>query len=748
MQNKMISARARKNTLISSVMAALTLVAHGVGHAETAAASSSAADSGALQEIVVTALRVETTAQRTPAALEVIDSDQLLRQQIVQFSDLNNILSNTQIVTIVGATQVAIRGIVPSFIDPRADNDVATSINGLYFVRALPLGFGFLDVSRLEVLAGPQGTLYGRNSAAGALNIITNQPTNEFEGNVQATYGNFDEKDIRGVVNLPITDQLSVRIAADRDRRDGYIGDYYQDVNNDTARISALWTPSDKFSIYLESDYVKIGGNGGWTSSWPCASSVPWSLYIPKACPPPGFASYADTDAPKTGTTGSFVTVDQLHVNIDLGWAELTSISGFVGTHERFYNLPNGVFFLATDRTDNDDYSQEIRLTGRDNASHQGGLAWQAGMYFFQSSGDYFYHTQLPGSNLPPTGTTIYNDLPQSSQAAYAQLTYGVTDRLRVTGGLRYVNDFKGITYSTYAYLPPTFTTFAQTSGSTTSYAGDKVIWKTGIEYDLAPENLLYGNVSSGYLSGGVNGGNPEAPLPVGVTPAVFQPETITAYEIGSKNRFLNDRLQLNGDLYYYDFHNYQYLYPSTVQGGGNNEGLTIQNAASATEYGVELSAVFAATSNDKISASFAWTKSYFGPLSLNFFPPPFGPPIVIVSPAGGEFANDPEWSGLLGYEHTWRLAQGSSVTLSANSRISGKYLLVIGSTDPYDYQNSYTMTDASLAYHWPNDKYVARLWVKNIENSPVNDYGQGATFHLYEIEAPRTYGITLSAKF
>jgi iron complex outermembrane receptor protein len=371
------------------------------------------------------------------------------------------------------------------------------------------------------------------------------------------------------------------------------------------------------------------------------------------------------------------------------------------------------------------------------------------GAYFFDSTGDYFSGVQVPGSNFPPTGSFSFSKVPQSSQAAYAQATYGLTDSLRVTAGLRYINDFKQIDYGFESFAPPTFTKLAPPISGTSSYSGDKVIYKGGIEYDVASDKLLYADVSTGYVSGGANGGNATSPLLPNVTPSVFQPETITAYEVGSKNRFLDNRLQLNGDVFYYDFHNYQYLYPSLIQGGPlGHEALNIQNASSASAYGVGFNTEYALTKDDRFSASVAWTHATFGTISLNTFTPPFGPAATIHVPSGTPLTNDPDWTGLLGYEHTWRLDQGSAITLSANSKISSKYLVVIGSHDPDDIQKAYTMTDASLAYHWLHDKYVVRVWGKNLENSKVNVYGEGQTFHLYEIEPPRTYGVTVSANF
>ena len=752
-----LAVRGRANVFLSSVMIGLGLTTSAVVLGQSTAPSRStrsaqAPDSGGqLEEVIVTAERIQSTAQRTPAEIEVVNAATFDRQHVVELTDLNTVLTDTQIVPIVGATQVTIRGIGSNFLDPRADPGVATSLNGLFFDRPLPLGSGFLDVARVEVLEGPQGTLYGRNSAAGALNIITNQPTQELGGMVQVSGGNLDANKFTGVLNLPVTNDLAVRFAYDRDRRNGYIGGYYDDINNDTGRISALWTPTDKLRIYFESDYTHIGGHGGFSEAYPCRNARPWSLYVPLGCPPAPII--ATGIAPTLGRDGSFVAADQIRLDYDLGWATLTSISGFVGTHESFSNLPDGTYFTATDTTNSDDYSEEIRLAGNDNAAHRGGLAWQVGAYLFASTGNYYYRTDANTSVSPIagllSGTTTFSRIPQNSEAGYAQATYGLTDRLRLTGGVRFTDDYKGVTYSSFAYLPLAFTTPGPASTGDTHFSANKTTYKAGVEYDLAPsDHLLYATISTGYVAGGANGGNPNVPLRPSITPAVFEPETITAYEIGSKNQFLDHRFQLNGAFYYYDFHDYQYLYPSVLQGGGPDYGLEIQNVGSLTSYGAELNADFALTRDDRLSASMTWTHATFGAISINSYPPPFGPPTTITVPSGSQLQNAPEWTGLLGYEHTWRRDEGDSITFSANSKLSSRYLLVIGSRDPYDYQKSYTQTDASVAYHWRNDKWVLRVWGKNLENSAVNVYGQGATYHLYGIEAPRTYGATATMNF
>ena len=738
MHSKNFSARSRTAVLMSTTLLVGALAAH-------ANAQSAPASGTQVQEVIVTAERHETKLQKTAVAAEVVSSQTLEKQHVIDFMDLNSVLNNTQIVPIGAQMQVIIRGIGNNFIDTRADPAVATSINGLFYSRPLPSGFGFLDVSRVEDLEGPQGTLFGRNSAAGAINIITNQPTNRFGGMIQGSWGNYSANDFTGVVNLPITDTFAIRAAYDRDRRDGYLGNYYDDVQTDTGRLSAKWTPTDKFTAFAEADYINIGGHGPITEAYPCGNASPWSLIMPASCNAlsPGNAA----TAPLTGTENSHVGSVQLHLDYDLGWATVTSITGFVGTHMRSYNLPNAAYFNNTIYSDSNDGSEEIRISGHDNANHQGGLAWQAGGFFFNSNGDFYQHAQLPTSNRPPTGTQQFTAVPQKSNAGYAQVTYGVTDQLRVTGGLRYTADTKGISYSSSAYLPPTFTVPSPAVTGKTSGSSSKVTYKAGVEYDVAPSHLLYATVSTGYASAGVNGGSATAPLTPLVAPASFAPETITAYEIGSKNRFMDNRLQLNISAYDYDFKNYQYLYPAFVQGGGSIHGLQIQDAASVTAYGAELSAEFAATRDDRFSASLAWTHATFGVIDFAGFVPPASA-IQIKAASGSPLVNDPDWTALLGYEHTFRLDNGNSVTLGVNSKLSDKYLLVVASTVPADYQKAYTMTDANLAYHWGDDKYSVRVWVKNIEDAAVNTYGEGTSFNVYGIEAPRTYGITATANF
>ena len=698
-----------------------------------------------LQEIVVTAEKRESTAQKTAASLDVISSDTLAKQNIVQIQDLNAVLPSVQLLPAVNSVQVSIRGIESNFIDPRADPAVAVSVNGLFFDRPLSTGFAFLDVSRVEDLNGPQGTLYGRNAVGGALNIVTNQPSGKFGGSVTAEGGDYGQNNFTGILNVPINDTLAVRLAYGRDRRDGYLGGYYDDENSDVARVSVRWRPTDKLTIYGEADYLHQGGHGSVQETYPCTGSHPWSLtvpgtsaYIPGLTQPTGCTDFGGGNIATSGSTDTFDEAYQGHVDYDFGWMTATSITGFVGTHQPFLDLPNAVVDLNTTRSNNYDYSEEIRFAGHDQATHAGGFAWQAGGFFFDSTGNYFETTQLAYDNpilgrVLGASTVTYTGLPQSSEAGFVQATYGVTDRLRLTGGVRYTRDHKGLQQPGIAKL--------QQDEYHTSDKGCA-------EYDLASGKLLYANISSGYVAGGPDGGSPSLPTPANRAPVYFLPETITAYEFGSKNRFLNNRLQLNGDFYYYTFHNLQITEPATYNTAAGGSSLSVENAGGLSTYGLEFNGQLALTSVDHVSASLTLAHGTY--VGATFGETPAGTPTTTNIPSGQKLVNLPLVSALLGYDHTWRITEGQALTASVNTKISSSYPLEFGTpiVAAYDTQSTYVMTDASLNYSFKDNKYLLRMYVKNIENQPVNVYGQTGGNHVYGILAPRTYGGSVTVNF
>ena len=281
-------------------------------------------------------------------------------------------------------------------------------------------------------------------------------------------------------------------------------------------------------------------------------------------------------------------------------------------------NSPDCTYFLTTINQGSHDISEELRLNSNGVADHAGALAWVAGGYFSTGNGESLFLNQGLG---PPQVLTA---LPEKTEAGFAQITYGITNSVRATAGVRYTHDMKGV---------------SDIYGSDLTYSKGRTTWRAEVEGDLAPHSLLYGSVSSGYVSGGVDAGLTTHPvIPAGtpgIIPQEFNPETIVAYEIGSKNTFLDGALRVNGALYYYQIKNVQGYYPGIPNNGAL--ALEIQNIANEDTYGAEISVEYALTSADLITFTASGATATYGPVHYGSFGiGPTGPfPVNISQQAG-----------------------------------------------------------------------------------------------------------------
>jgi iron complex outermembrane receptor protein len=415
----------------------------------------------------------------------------------------------------------------------------------------------------------------------------------------------------------------------------------------------------------------------------------------------------------------------QLHLDYDLGWAKVTSISGYVIGSETDSDLPNGDYANQDVVAHSHDVTEEVRLAGKDTANHQGGIQWVAGAYYLNGNASRFY------SNLGPP--TVYTALPVRSTAGFGQGSIGLTDFLRLTLGARYTSDKKGLESPGVATL---------------NTQSDNFSYRAGLEADLSSQNLLYATVATGYVAGGINGGNPALPVPAADAQTYFQPETNKAYEVGSKNRFFDQRLQLNADLYHYSFKHYQVFSPAGFNDAPPPQQ-AISNIGDVTTYGLEFDGAWAVSPDDRLTASVTLAHGTYGAISYPAFagaPGNFVPSLV-TAPPGSRLINLPKVESFLGYDHTFRLSGSQVLNAAVNTHFSSNYALVPGSTDPDDTQKSYHKTNVSLTYK-PDEKWSVQLWVENIEDTPVNIYGESPGFRLYSILPPRTFGVTLTTKF
>jgi iron complex outermembrane recepter protein len=665
-----------------------------------------------LSEIVVTAEKRPADLQNTPIAMSVVGAAELQSRHLVDLTDLNGVVPGVQIYPLINSTQISIRGLGSTFLDPRAQAAVASSVDGLYFAQPTSNGGGLFDIARVEVLKGPQGTLEGRNAAAGAINVITNRPDVEnFETSAALTAGNYGLWTTEGMINIPVNNNLAFRAAFQTVDRDGYIAHVYNDAKDDYGRLEALWTPLDHLTIFNEVNYNHAGGYGPVAEYHPFAGISPWSLNSPI----PGLS------IPTLGNQDNATWNDQLHVDYDWDLATLTSISGFVHQQDEVLT-PDGIYFNALTVNNLKDWTQEVRLASKTKADHAGGLQWLVGVYYLNEES--FYHYTFP------FGTIALPHLPTTSVAGFGQATYSLTDTLRLTAGVRYSEDKKKATYDDGTRRSSSF--------SNTSY-------KAGIEWDIARQSMLYADVATGYVPGGLNAGNPALPTAPTQFAPTFDSETNTAYEMGSKNRFFENRLQLNGDVYLYDFRNYQYQNIAYPNEGPFTTGIV--NTGDVKTYGAELDAIFLLTPSDRISVSTDWAHGEFDGISYPtlLFAPPF--PAFVFAPQGKQpLINLPDADVYFGYSHIWKINDRSSLEMRGNSHYSAAYPVVAGSTDPNDRQRSFWMSDVTITFSY--NKWQVEAWVKNIENSAVNVFGEGPGLYLYDILPPRTFGVTLRGRF
>ncbi len=712
---KQINSLLKRNIFQAAVCSALTTL--------TLSSGSVAADGGTIDEVVITAEKRESTVQKTPIAIQAFTQEQIEHRHVVEIRDLNAVTPNAQIYPVQNSIQVAIRGIGSLFFDPRGDTATAMSIDGLYYARPVSNGGTFFDLARVEVLKGPQGTLYGRNAAAGAINLVANRPINEPEGMVGLDIGNYNEQNFSGMVNVPVTDSLYVRAAVRTTRRDGYINDYYNDNHTDAFRLSALYEATDKLSVYAAYNRSEFDGHGQAPHAYPCNGAKPYSAFVPEGCPGVGPGG---AEMPNGGTSNLVLESAQINLDYDLGFATLSTVSGWVESSEDDTAVPLGTMFNADILTENETWSQEIRLAGNDDASFAGGLAWVIGAYY--SDSDATYSEQKLG---PPT---IFTDLPATSYAFFGQGTYSLTDTLRATAGVRYTDDQKRT---------------VDTLGNDVTFEDDNVSYRLGLEYDLAPDNLIYLTYSTGYVAGGANGGDVNLPTSPDRAAPIFPNEEMTSIEFGSKNRFLGNELQLNLAAYYYEFEHYQFFQPAFTNNVDAPSG-AIQDMGDVDTYGVEFDVIYQPTLNDRFTFSGAWAEGEYSELQLAVFsggPPNFVPGVYTI-PEGAPLLNLPEFQFFAGYTRTFPLEGGAFIDASAYVHYSDEYSLVPGETDAFDVQKSYTMSDLSLSFTAVDDKYTIRAWIKNIEDEPVNVYGVAPNFHLYSVLPPRTFGISGQINF
>jgi iron complex outermembrane receptor protein len=755
-----------------ALAAATAAAAQGPDRASPPVETQADDDQGLGADIVVTAQRREENLQRTALAVSAIAGDKLTEASITQATDLTRLVPSIQVAPAASFTQIYLRGIGTFGANAFAEQGVAFNLDGVYLSRpAAPAGL-FYDLERVEVLKGPQGTLYGRNASGGAVNVITAKPRlGEIGGNLTAEYGNYDAFKLSGAVNLPLGDKVALRVAGQHAQHDGYYSDGYDDEDTQAVRAQ-LRGKFDRVDVNLSMDYAHVGGKGSGGTIMPLlfgehgkrlgpSDPAVIAAYVARPPAPP----VPQVIAKGNGYQDNDFFGLAANLNVDLGFGQLTILPAYRKTNLDFLNYAPS--FKIDINEDSHQSSLEVRLAG-----DSGPVQWLVGGYYFDEDvvADQLFDQ---GSN----GTLIQSDLDTRSLAAFGQATVSLSDRFRLTGGLRYTTDRKR--QDSYAESrpfvgfvppgPPNFTPIilAIPTNATSDVDFNKLTWKAGLEFDAGPHSLLYASVATGFKSGALFAAQ-------GIN--YSSPEKLTAFTLGSKNRFLDNRLQVNVEAFYWDYKDQQISHLGPVQVASTPGGpifgpiFRTENAGSATLYGAEAELLFQASPNDLVSANLQYLHTKYDELDYQFYsttgaPPVLGCPtslttqtgaspqarIYDVSCGGRPLVNAPRFTLNLAYEHNFDLGDHGNIRIGADTRIESSRYLSIEFLD-LGRQDSYMMSNARITYETANGRYALTAFINNIEdelvfsNSLQSPAKPGTLYN--QIRPPRTFGIRASAKF
>lgn len=756
-----------------------------------AVASTDDGAAGALNEIIVTAQRRGENLQRAAIAVSAISADALVSANVVAPSDLAKLVPSLQTTVTAGPYALFfLRGIGTYTGNTLSDSPVSLNYNGVYIGRTSGASGFFFDLDRVEVVKGPQGTLYGRNTTGGAINLIPTAPVlGEYRGYATLAYGNFDAAQVNAAINLPVSSTVAVRVAGQYATHDAYLNDGTDDLDERAARISLLAQPSDDLRATLVLDYSHDGGTGVGAVVTEQGPSNRWGLNSTQAAA--WYRSHPNVIAGRTFDAYSaaplFQDNRQIGISANLEWTNplgtLVIAPAYRDTHNDFLTDAPG-FYLNEDQRFRQT-SIETRLASNGDAF----LSYVAGVYYFHETGDDEQGVNAQSQTNPQT-FAIKTD----SVAGFGELTFAVTDNLKFVLGGRYTQDRKDFNGSYYnvtklclGAITPPFTgacplytaipygtvpslTFPPGSNAAipqldfvqgTITTGNiinpdrhqtysKSTYKIGASWQATPENLVYANYSTGYKSGGFFFSNDSG---------TYLPETIGAWTIGSKNRFFNDLLQLNLEGFYYKYSNEQVSHVTQ-----DSTGATIfatENVGKATFQGVEAEVQLRPIPSLLLAADVQYLDAVYDRFQYNV-PLSLAPSTVctqapnaaftllIVDCSGKRPVNAPLWTIGLSAEKTFTLSSDAHIVVGGRLHYQSETATGLEFT-PVEMQKAYALGDLYFRFEGRKRQFSLEGFVNNVGNETVitNSAAQlYGTFTVAPLKPPRTYGVRASYKF
>lgn len=713
---------AGKGVALKGLFALITAVlATGTANIVRAQTAQAPAQEGALAEIIVTAEKRSERAQDIPVTVSALSGDQLSAGGVRGTDDLTAAVPSLVFISgLNGSTYI--RGVGAPITTAGNQPDVAMYVDGVLLVSPLQATGAFNNVQRVEILEGPQGTLFGRNASGGVINIVTADPSQKPSANFSLGYGNYQTTEAKFYANVPISSTLAANVA-------GYFynqaqgwgtnittgRDSYREWSNDI-RVKLGWTPNEQTEIIATFDHSYL--HSELTNN----RILQGTMGVGATTAPAGWYDTSN-DFPSFNNTG--VDSGSLRASFDFGAATFRSITAYTSVITRWpFDSDQGPLAVIQGPIQDDasGFTQELQLISPSNQK----ITWAVGLFYLNNQAA-FRPIDLFGSEFGTAVIDVYGHTTTQSYAMYGQGSWEFLPATHLTLGARYTIDYASVDGHTDVNKVKGVVSYQETNFKDPS-------WRIGLDHRWSPEIMTYGLFSTGFNAGQYNTGNAAAP-PV-------EPEKLTAYEVGVKSNWFEGKLQANVSAYWYNFKNLQV---SVTQ-----QAVTVQaNAAAARIKGAEFSLLAQPMPNLHLSAGLAYNDAKYTDYNhVQFYVPAAGGgyTTVVGDATGNTLIASPKFGASASADYDIHTDVGlftTSVNYGHKGKIYWNYSNTI-STAAYDLVGAQLRFSPAFADNW-----FVTLWGKNLANKQYNQQ-EGVRLELASAVpgAPRTYGVAIGAKF
>jgi iron complex outermembrane receptor protein len=734
-----------KALLLSTALASTVLAAH-------PALAADAADTSSLEEVVVTARKRAENLQETPVSVSVISGDAVRDLNLRNFQDLRGLVPNLEILPLAtGGASMTIRGIGQTSSQVNVDAKAGFYVDDMYVARQEGNQLYFYDVSSVQVLKGPQGTLFGKNTTAGAFLLTTARPSAEAGGYLQLRGGSFRRLDTEGAINIPLSDTVLTRFSFRTQKVDGYIKHVLDDetsnnINDQSARLQVRFTPTSKLTIDTLGEYNQSNTRGSTSIMIGCRPTAAYmrnynALHAVQMCTAypvlgkeytvyggatlsiPTSSAITDVavggDAVAGGLTRrghrnpfNDTEVGTLNTRVSYDLTEdvtVKSITGYRRSKASWYNptinAPNDIY-AEFDVTETKQFTQEFNLNGR---AFDGRLDYVAGFYFFDQRTSFVQDTGPDW--IDPVGYTYSATNRFKSYAAYIQASLRITDPLELTVGGRYSYDKKE--GDSDVFLQTLFTgacsTFSNAFRAGAAACGGHLLgtdtdsWESfdpraQLSYKWTEDIFTYASLTRGYNAGGFNQQLGSNVAQGALVP--YEPERVWSYEVGVKSEWFDGRLRFNLSGFYQKYTDIQTTVLVNINGVDTRQ---VQTGATAHEQGYEVELELAPIDDFVIRANYAFLDQEYDSIRP-------GVSFTLATPVN----TAAKWTYSVSANYTFHLPSDAELVASLNWREVGKKPTCnpIGSC----FTPSYGLLGGRLDYQPSDDSpWTAALWATNL---------------------------------